>query len=186
MRDRIAVVVAHPDDEVLWFGGFIIRASHHTPVDIYCCSQSARHPYTEHFGKACLTLGATSSHISPWVNPIEADIALPLDWIAQQPLKGYSLIVAHGADGEYGHPQHIALHKYVQSLRLPAVYRSPNTGWDVTLSDGELLIKYHALKKYDMLYPAHTISGKTCPKWKMVLHTYFGGDPKNMRTEYYV
>ena len=61
-----AIVVAHPDDEVLWAGGLPLRF----PGDwtVVCCSTPAKDPVrAEHFFDACDVLGVKGK-IFPFLN----------------------------------------------------------------------------------------------------------------------
>jgi hypothetical protein len=113
---------------------------------------------------------------------------MPLNWISKQPLHDYSLIVTHGADGEYGHPHHISLHRYVRSLHLPAMFRKmlPPANTTLTLCDEELLHKILAIQCYDVVYEALNDPTKHKFKWQVVLDTYFKTRIDELRTEYYV
>ncbi len=103
---RIAVVVAHPDDETLWAGGFLTA---HPDTDVICCSVPEKDPQRcAHFFRACRLLKA---------NPIIAAASLSnaedqrLDLAPAQRLAStYDMILTHNSVGEYGHKHHIAVH----------------------------------------------------------------------------
>jgi hypothetical protein len=94
---RVAVVVAHPDDEVLWFGELIRKLS----PDIYCCMTPKQDPRRAvAFFDVCKKVGSRP-------------VLLPdfeFYWIDLSP---YDAVVTHNYKGEYGHKDHVRTHDYV-------------------------------------------------------------------------
>ena len=95
----LCVVVAHPDDEVLWFGQLLLD----TACDVYCCMRPKNDPQRiEHFFKVCQKTGSKAHSLGYF----EMD-HLELD--------DYKTIVTHNEVGEYGHPDHKFVHQYLVS-----------------------------------------------------------------------
>lgn len=77
---KVAVVVAHYDDEVIWCGAMVQRLRLGNEVDIFVVAEDKDY-------KPC-------------------PITIPS-------LDDYNLILTHGARGEYGHPDHLKVHREV-------------------------------------------------------------------------
>ena len=102
-----AVVVAHPDDEVLWAGGLLSR---YRGFVVICCSIPFRDPERAIcFFNAMRVLGH-----HPILLPFHeksADIRLEhLNYLDLTPFKN---IITHNAHGEYGHLHHVQLNDYI-------------------------------------------------------------------------
>lgn len=97
------LVVAHPDDESLWCGGLLARRD----VDwtVICCSIPKADPERAYkFFLACEVLGA-KARLLPYR---EDNGQFRLDLLDLRP---FHVIVTHGRNGEYGHPQHKELYE---------------------------------------------------------------------------
>lgn len=106
---RRAVVVAHPDDESLFFGGLVIAE----PGDdwtVICCSIPRLDPIRAwKFFDACAVLGA-SGLLLPFV---ESEPHKPLGHLDALDLSRFDEVVTHNEHGEYGHAHHVELHRFV-------------------------------------------------------------------------
>ncbi len=136
------VVVAHPDDEVLWCAGLVI----HYPKDwlIVCCTIPFKDPERANkFLDACDVLGSESLLLG---HP-ERNGRIP-----KPDLTGRDLIISHGPNGEYGHPQHREVHRLVN----PDLWFAYGDQSDVTLTldDNEYAQKLAAIYCYDHYSPA--------------------------------
>lgn len=100
------VVVAHPDDEVLWAGMHIYLLEN---VDVLCCSIPRIDPIRAwRFFDVCQFLGAF-----PRVLPsIETEPVKPLMnlEILHEIIPSYRRVITHNAMGEYGHLHHSQVH----------------------------------------------------------------------------
>jgi LmbE family N-acetylglucosaminyl deacetylase len=103
VRPRAAVVVAHPDDEVLWCGGYILtHPEFHLRIVTLCRAQDEdRAPK---FRKVLEQLGAEGEMADLDDGP--GQIPLPTDLLQTTILRllgghSYDLIVTHGPNGEY-------------------------------------------------------------------------------------
>lgn len=163
--NRGAVVVAHPDDESLWFGGLLARYPGRWTV--ICCSIPRADPVRAwKFFDACAELGA-EARLWPFTEP-SAQSALEN---LPGGLGGFDAIVTHNARGEYGHRHHMDVNRHVTGL-FPS--RAIVTGYGVTapmetlrLTTAELERKGAALRRYNHSSPH---DGK--PKWEALLARY--------------
>lgn len=103
------VVVAHPDDETLFFGGLLL--SHpRTRWKVICVTDAGADGKTdqrlEEFKKALRTLGVCESE--EWHFPDQYEKRLDFNAIAEKlkALPRPRAVYTHGAFGEYGHPHH--------------------------------------------------------------------------------
>jgi hypothetical protein len=160
-----AVVVAHPDDEVLWCGGFLWRYRD-VGWDVICCSIPRIDPVRAwRFVAACRALGA-----SPLLLPFtESPPDAPLRHLEHlEGLRDYDCLVTHGEKGEYGHLHHCQVHQHVLSAAAGNVL---TFGGDMALdlNEEEVAAKLYALKRYDHAAP---YLGGNPPKWQALLHRY--------------
>ena len=117
------VVVAHPDDETIFFGGTIRRlARAGVRVEVVCATSTfASEGLTairrNEFRRACSVLGARARLL----RVVDADglldetvLASELDRALVRPGRGP--VLTHGVWGEYGHPHHIQVSLAVHRL----------------------------------------------------------------------
>lgn len=121
-KPRALLVVAHCDDETIFAGGLIL-SSHDTQWTIICCTtESAQRE--EEFRCAChfferesgnpvnpILFGLTpDSHVNPAIRErVEGLLVKKLRSYAV----GYDIVFTHNSEGEYGHPDHKLVHRYV-------------------------------------------------------------------------
>lgn len=118
-RGEALVVVAHPDDEILWCGALIMRYSelNWTIVSVCRASDSDRRP---RFRASCSELGCRGFILDIDDSPelccldLNADIIDPL--LAILPDKPWDICLTHGYNGEYGHQRHIDVHQAVSAM----------------------------------------------------------------------
>jgi len=164
---RRALVVAHPDDETLFFGGLLLAC----PGDwtIICCTVPRADPVraTKFFDAAKL-LGARAAELVRETEPFSSE---PLSHLERLALGDFDLIVTHNSVGEYGHAHHIALNRYV-AQRWPdkivtGGYGKAPCAFRVVLDAHQIAMKMAALRCYDHVSP---LDGK--PKWRALLDRY--------------
>lgn len=183
-NSRRAVIVAHPDDEVLWAGGLMLTF----PGDwlVICASIPGRDPFRAYlFYEACRRLGAVGQILPfPETNALKR---LPLPHLAYMPdLSAFDVIVTHGLRGEYGNTHHVQLHHAVGGRYpgIPMVFFDYGTAAagdiNIELSEAMAARKLHALKAYDN---AIIRGGQRFITWQDVFHTFYQSDPAKLGRE---
>jgi LmbE family N-acetylglucosaminyl deacetylase len=177
---RRALVVAHPDDEAMWFAGALIR--HPGDWTIICCSIPLRDPGRAYkFFGACRVLGA-NGRLVPFP---ESAPSLPLNNLDLLDLSEYDDILTHNWEGEYGHQHHKAVHQHIVSRwpgrLLVSGYGLPGEpDYFIALGDEEYERKLTAIRCYDHVSP----SDNGVPKSEALLARY--GAQFNLKIEPYV
>ena len=140
--DRSIVVVAHPDDEALWFGSVLSKVNALT----ICYLDIPSEPEISEGRKRCLDdypvrnttwLGLTESEASvtvKWWKHITSDCGMSitgnrrgsqkytenyyvLQKTLREQLKTYRNVFTHNPWGEYGHAEHVQVYRAVKSLQ---------------------------------------------------------------------
>lgn len=155
-----AIIVAHPDDEVLWTGGIISRY----PSDwtIICCSQPQIEPWRSvQFMKVCGILGVKGLILNN--NDIGFGIKFSDCFLDELDIRPYDHIITHGSTGEYGHVHHIQIHNTIKKIINKKYLTFFSFDFDnqkkinssgehlIELSESEYNKKILALKCYDTL-----------------------------------
>ena len=153
MKDA-AIIVAHPDDEIIWCGGTILQNPGWDWTVLSLCRGEDPDRYPK-FRAVCESLDVAGCIFDvDDGNPLKAinvpreigrrirDILSEMDW---------DLILTHGPNGEYGHPRHIEVHNEVLRLVELGVLRcdelwtfayhcDPGTGECLALADADALV----------------------------------------------
>ena len=116
---KAVVIVAHPDDEVIWCGGFI--ASHPefdwTVLSLCRLNDPDRYPK---FKAVCEILGAhgiiCDLDDSPELLPLDLEKEVGGRILDALGRTSWNLCLTHGRNGEYGHLRHKQVHDEVARL----------------------------------------------------------------------
>lgn len=156
MSARGAVVVAHPDDEALFFAGLMLQ----WPItwDVICCSIPKTDPVRAwKFLRACEILNAAPKLI-PWTEaPIGHPVPDPVLAVLEEELPAYDVIVTHSRVGEYGHSQHVHLHDFIgdrwPTKAMFGCYGTLEGPLVCRLDENQSNRKWHAIGAYDHVAP---------------------------------
>lgn len=179
-QTRGAVVVAHPDDEAMWFSGLIM--AHRLQWTIFCCSVPTSDPVRGYkFFDSCALLGAT-----PRLLPFQEVRNKPLAGLENLNLAEFDFVVTHNERGEYGHPHHRQVHEHVRSTYGgPVICTSygMEPGPDkVTLSLRERERKIATIECYNHVLP---YEGVAMPKSRALINRYQNREGYNLFEETY-
>jgi LmbE family N-acetylglucosaminyl deacetylase len=151
---KVAVIVAHPDDETLWVGGTILNHPEWKWYIVTLCrgNDADRAPK---FYQVLKTLGATGKMGDMDDGPEQ----LPLDdnnlrktIIELIPDKSYDLIITHDPSGEYTrHLRHEETSRAVIQLWNDQLIYAPEL-WTFAYTDGNKTHPPKAVKSADIIY----------------------------------
>lgn len=118
-RKRVAVIVAHPDDEVLWCGGLLLSRPHWSPF-VACLCRAGDPDRAPRFRRVIERLGAAGAmgdlDDGPTQEPVSAATLKALI-LSLLPEREYDLLVTHSPQGEYTrHRRHEETAEAVWSL----------------------------------------------------------------------
>lgn len=116
---RALVIVAHPDDETIWMGGFILK---HPELKwtIFSLCRASDMDRAPKFKRVCKHYGAKMI-----MADLEDDGKLSLkkslpaiEKIITENISGkkYDYLFTHSRNGEYGHPRHLGANKVVKKM----------------------------------------------------------------------
>jgi LmbE family N-acetylglucosaminyl deacetylase len=162
---KFLMVTAHPDDETLW-GSSLFQRFPSAYWTVICCSTPVKDPEraTHKFFEACHIQGVKGARLLP--NVMDEGIDKPLGnlsgvmaYVYEQP----DHVFTHNDRGEYGHPHHKQVNKFVCDNfgKIPRSYFGYGFGEKGTgsfdtysheLTADELDIKNQAIHCYDHMY----------------------------------
>lgn len=187
--DRVksgVVVIAHPDDEVLWAGSLL--ASNPGRWTVICCSIPRIDPIRAwKFFDACEMLGAKARLLPLQESPPDRDLLCLEEYLD---LASFDCIATHGPAGESNHRHHhqvreCVVRKYPQTPKILFGYGVSDAiiCTEIELSDAQFDQKLRALKCYDHILP---YGGRNIPKWEALLERYCGGGGERLRQERHI
>jgi len=110
-------VIAHPDDETIWMGGFILKHRYWDWFILCLCRKgdSDREPkfkkVCSYYGARCIIDNLDDEKLNPInIKEIEKRILKNLK------KKNFDFIFTHGKNGEYGHIRHKEIHLAIKNL----------------------------------------------------------------------
>ena len=116
---KTVVIVAHPDDEIIWCGGFIMQ-NPNWDWTILSLTRSEDTDRCPKFHRVCDILGA-KAHLSNLddsnpLKPINRRREIGGRIVEHLGMTSWDLCITHGVNGEYGHQRHKEIHKEVLEL----------------------------------------------------------------------
>lgn len=112
------IIVAHPDDEVLWAGGYIIRHREYEWKIIAVCYSNIQSRNSA-FVKSCNRLGVHNYDNFDLTNNLNDDNLG--NKLKEIDFNNYDLIITHDSEfGEYNHEDHKKIGKIVNKLTMLA------------------------------------------------------------------
>ncbi len=114
---EVLVIVAHPDDELIWMGGMLLRHKSDWNTKVICLTRASDKDRNPKFKKACKILGVKGLIY-------DLDDYSEKKWNEQEVIKiikkhcnkSYDIVFTHGKNGEYGHPHHKEIHKIINKI----------------------------------------------------------------------
>ena len=106
---KVAIIVAHPDDETIWSGGLVLRHPEWrwTVMSLCRADDPDRAPK---FKKVCAFLGSecilSDVDDAPRLKPLDPRKEIGDRIVAALGGEAWDLCVTHGRNGEYGHRRH--------------------------------------------------------------------------------
>ena len=164
------LVVAHPDDELLWFGGTILS---HRDYDwtIACVTYSDQTARGRDFLQVCRELGARGMLLgledAPAALLDEEALEGKLRQLAAQ--NQWHVVFTHNANGEYGHPHHRQVSRIVRMLWG----RTVQSGFGAGDINGVVRLPAPILLRKRMLFDLYQSAGKHA---RMKLYPPYGLD----------
>lgn len=156
---RRLMVVAHPDDEVLW--GHRYLSDSPGSWKVICLTCATDEGRVAEFSKAMQLLGI--SHYELWDHEnsvlgwrIHPNAVARLQREAK--LGKYTAIVTHSAIGEYGNLQHMALHRAMRSINAPVTFFSPRQQQEQQQAKAEIASRCYPSQRWIIaaLQPFHS------------------------------
>lgn len=116
---RALIIVAHPDDETIWMGGFILK---HPGLQwtIFSLCRASDQDRAPKFRRICKLYSAKAI-----ITDLEDNEKLTIDQtipIIKKLIttkignKKFNFLFTHGTNGEYDHPRHIGVQRAVKAL----------------------------------------------------------------------
>lgn len=117
MKKNVLVIVAHPDDEILWVGGTLIRNKDNWDITTVCLTRKNDKDREPKFWKVRKEIGDKG-----FIYNLDDESQKPLnkkeiiEILKKHSNKKYDKIFTHGANGEYGHQRHIDVHNAIKEM----------------------------------------------------------------------
>ena len=116
MKEKILVIVAHPDDETIWMGNTLLKNSNKWDTTILSLCRRDDSDRAPKFAKICKIYNARG-----FMSDLEDEKLnkIPLDEAMRRIKKfsgKYDIIFTHNKNGEYGHIRHKDVHKAVNRM----------------------------------------------------------------------
>ena len=157
MQNKTLILFAHPDDELLWMGGTLLKYRDRLKIDFACLTIPFNKPRVKglfRLDRFCDTgvimcLGY-EDNTAVWREGAEVDF--DDIWLDCIDFDKYDLIFSHNMHGEYYHPHHIFIHNSLKQRAIPFISfgHLRETQWTVNLTEEEVKRKQDAIR--DLYY----------------------------------
>jgi hypothetical protein len=178
MLEKSILLVAHPDDEILWFSSILNRVDKvlvcfvDAPPPNQTAGAGRRRVLLEYPLKTISTLGIPEPGLfrtANWQNPLVTEFGLKvrrhasersrrsfheLKRLLRPQLAPYRNVITHNPWGEYGHEEHVQLHHVVKSLKH-------ELGFDFWFSNYCSNVSFRLMMQYTYSYASHYITLET-------------------------
>lgn len=144
---------AHPDDELLWMGGTLLRYSQNFRVDFACLTVPFNIPrlkglfgLEDYFDTGLIICLGYEDDTAVWKEG--AGFRFDPVWAESIDFSRYDIVFSHNVHGEYYHPHHVYIHNTLKERSIPFVSFGHLRDWDfiVELSNRDREEKQSALK----------------------------------------
>lgn len=130
-RKEILIVVAHPDDETLWFGNLLINNSE--KIKVVCITNNSNSTRRSEFLNVMKTVGVDYemwdiSDFRTYADFQELKTLLAIE------VKLHDVVYGNSLSGETGHPTHILLSKYLYDVTPNNLYVANTYNYNGTIS----------------------------------------------------
>lgn len=116
---KAIAIVAHPDDEIIFMGGAIMK---NPQIDwtVFCLCRASDKDREPKFRRVC-----AKNKVKGFITDLEDEDIMSvnesvpvIEKILREKLKGkkFDYIFTHGTNGDYGHKRHIGVHRAVKKL----------------------------------------------------------------------
>lgn len=175
---RALVIVAHPDDETIWMGGFILKHPGLRWTIFSLCRASDRDRAPK-FRRVCRALKAraiiTDLDDEGRINERQA---IPrIKKLIRQKIgnQRFDYLFTHGQNGEYGHPRHKSVYRAVKKMIKAEKLKTSQT----------LVFNYKKIPKYKLTAKANSdtilkLSQIVFRKKLRLMTDIYGFDPKGI------